>query len=304
MPYIASRAYAGDADLQQIITVLSESRPPEGLDDYPGIIDLRELLSLPTIQANTRLWYTDPRRCIAYAIVDSYNNLLFDYLSGHADIQNKIINWGIYCIEQQPRLLDEQLSLDVSCRENDANRITLFTKHGFVPQSTRSLHLFRPLNQPIAQPTLPPGFIIRPTYGREEAEEWVQLHRLAFGTDHMTVDERLAMLDGPDYQSQLDLVAVAPDGSLAAYCVCGISREENLRTGRNEGYTDPLATHPDYQKRGLSRALLLTGLHLLKDQGIETAVMGTNSDNLAMQAVARAVGFVIKSSRIWFSKSV
>jgi len=168
----------------------------------------------------------------------------------------------------------------------------------------RSLHLARPLCEPIPPPTLPAGFEIRTLKGRNEVEGWVQLHRAAFGTDHMTIEERLAMMSGADYDPDLDLVMTGPDGRLAAYCMCQIFREENGRTGRNEGYTDPVATHPEFQRRGLAKALLLTGLRLLQERGVETAIMGTNSENEKMQRAAKAVGFRVESATVWFAKPV
>ncbi len=83
-----------------------------------------------------------------------------------------------------------------------------------------------------------------------------------------------------------------------------ISQEENVRTGRNEGYTDPVATRPEYQGRGLGKALLLRGMQLLKARGVATAVLGTSSENAAMQALAASVGFVVTEVRLWFAKPV
>ena len=67
------------------------------------------------------------------------------------------------------------------------------------------------------------------------------------------------MMRVPEYDAELDLLAIAPGGRFAAYCLCSISQEENNRTGRNEGTTDPVATHPDFQRRGLAQALLRDG---------------------------------------------
>lgn len=86
--------------------------------------------------------------------------------------------------------------------------------------------------------------------------------------------------------------------------MCSISQEENARTGWNEGYTDPVATHPDFQRLELARALLLTGLHALKQRGMDTACLGTSSENVAMQQKALAVGFRVQSTTLWFSKPV
>jgi ribosomal protein S18 acetylase RimI-like enzyme len=86
--------------------------------------------------------------------------------------------------------------------------------------------------------------------------------------------------------------------------MCSINKEENKCSGRNEGYADPIATHPDFQRQGLAKALLLTGLRKLKERGVETAVLGTSSENVAMQRAAQAVGFRIRSTTLWFAKSV
>jgi len=97
---------------------------------------------------------------------------------------------------------------------------------------------------------------------------------------------------------------VAPDGSPAAYCLCQIDREENRRTGRQDGYTDPVATHPAHRRLGLARSLLLAGMALLRDRGMRCARLGTSSENLAMQRAAKSVGFAVESSRVWFARPV
>jgi ribosomal protein S18 acetylase RimI-like enzyme len=62
-----------------------------------------------------------------------------------------------------------------------------------------------------------------------------------------------------------------------------------------------VATHPTHQGRGLARALVCAGMRLLATRGGERAVLGTSSDNLAMQATAQSVGYRVESERAWFS---
>ena len=163
----------------------------------------------------------------------------------------------------------------------------------------------RSLNLPIPEPQLPPGFIIRPMGGEVEIDAYVALHRAAFGTEIMTVEYRRTIISAPDYIPELDLVAVAPDGDLAAFCVCQIFPDDSPRAGGlKEGWTDPLGTHPAYQRLGLATALLLTGMRLLKARGMDTAILGTSSSNLAMQHTARSVGYQDASNTLWYSKSV
>ena len=301
----ASRPYSGAKDLQSMIDLLVAHRPADRLTDYPSPVDLREALALTNVQDNTRLWF-DANDQIGFAFVDPYNNLRFelDQTVARPDIESEIVAWGVECIRRAMQVSGESLTLDANCRDDDTERIALLERHGFVMQEMRSLNMVRSLDKPIPAPQLPVGFSIRHVAGEQEVKALVALHRAAFGTENMTVEERLAMMRVPEYDSELDLLVIAPDGGFAAYCMCSSSQEENERTGRNEGYTDPVATHPDYQRRRLAQALLLTGFHKLKQLGIDTAVLSTSSDNIAMQRTAEAVGFRVQSTKLWYAKRV
>ncbi|MBN2393830.1 MAG: GNAT family N-acetyltransferase [Anaerolineae bacterium] len=302
MTTLTTRLYSGTTDLQSMLDLLVAVRPAERVAGYPSAVDLHELLALPAVQDNTRLWFDAGDRLVGFALVDHYNNLCFEYED--PGIEAEVIDWGMQCICRAMQATGEELTLDASCSTDNTERLALLERHGFIREAQYSVHMARSLHEPIPTPQLPAGFSIRHVMGEHEVEALVALHRAAFGTETMTVEERLAMMHTPDYDAELDLVAVAPDGQLAAYCMCLISQEENTQTGRNEGYTDPVATHPDFQRRGLAKALLLTGLHTLKQRGMDTALLGTSSKNVAMQRTAQSVGFRVQSTTLWFSKPV
>ncbi len=305
MTTFVTQTYSSASGLQAMVDLLVAVRPAEHIAGYPSPADLRELMVLSAVQANTRLWF-DGNTLAGFALVDHYCNLLFeftpqDWTSG---IEAEIIAWGETCIHRAMQESGELLTLDASCREGNDERVSFLERHGFVRQEIRSLGLARPLDAPIPTPQLPAGFSMRHVAGEQEAEALAALCRAAHGSDNMTVEERLAMMRGPDYDAELDLLAVAPDGRLAASCMVLISQEENVRAGRNVGYTDPVVTHPDFQRRGLAKALILTGLRMLRQRGVDAAILGTRSDNIAMQRTAASVGFQITSSTLWFSKPV
>ncbi len=301
-----SRLYAGEADLTCLIAFLRTSRLPERVGDYPSATDLREMLCRSNLQANTRLWFDRQDRLIAFALVDDYGNLSFDYdpRANSAELEEAILHWGLTCLQRGPQADADDATLDAVCREDDVERYAWLIRHDFQPQALRTLRFVRSLREPLPEAQLPDGFSIRSVNGLVEVEALVALHRAAFGTDHMTVEERRAMMSGPHYQPELDLVAVTPAGRLAGFCVCGISVEENALSGRNQGYTDPIGVHPDFQKKGLARALLLTGLRLLQERGIEYATLGTSGENGAMQAAAQSAGFCLESAKVWFTKTL
>ncbi|MCB9419228.1 MAG: GNAT family N-acetyltransferase [Ardenticatenaceae bacterium] len=307
MKPLTSQLYANETDLDAMIDLLTRSRPAAHIADYPGIYDLQELMLLPEVQQNTRLWYGNNGRLQAFAITHiQYHNIYFEIAPEIWDdtIAKEIFAWGEARIKRVYADASEPVTLDTSCREDDAPRLALLQRHGFVPDGVRSLILARSLHDPIPEPVLPDGYVIRAVAGESEAEALVALHRAAFGTANMTITERLAMMRAPEYDRELDLIAVAPDGRFAAFCVGSISAEENIRSGQQVGFTDPVGTHPDFQRRGLARALLLAGMRLLQKRGMETAVLGTSSQNIAMQKTAESVGFKVLSSKIWFTRPI
>ena len=293
MSKISSRIYQGKKDFQITISVLTKVRPPERINDYPAKVDIEENLASENVRANTRIWF-DNDHPIGWAYVDDFSNLRWEFDSQYDEaIGTEIVAWGETCIRRS-----KGTSLDASCKESHTERISFLNRNGFHQTETTSIFLTRDLSKPIPEPKLPQGFIIRPIKGMEEAEVVASTHRAAFGTEHMTTERRIAIMSTSEYDPSLDLVITAPDGSIAAYCSCSINEEEKA------GDTDPVATHPNYQRRGLARALLLTGMLLLKERGMISAHLGTSGDNLAMQKTARSVGFTVEYKNLWFSKEV
>jgi mycothiol synthase len=307
MTAFTNRPYTSDADLQAMIDLLVAVRPAERVVDYPSIVDLREMLDTSDVQANTSLWEDGNGQLVSFAIVRPiYGSLYFEIVPQACDddLAAQMVAWSVERARNARRESEEPASLQMSCRDDNLERVALLERLGFVRQDQYTLHYVRPLDGPIPEPQVPEGFGIRHVEGEHEVEALVALHRAAFGTENMTVEGRLSWMHTPDYDPELDLVAVAPDGTLAAYVFCSVSGEENALTGRKEGYTDPVATHPEFQRRGLAWALLLTGFRLLKQRGVETARTGTGSRNVAMQRAARSVGYRAESKTIFFEKQV
>ena len=302
MSSLTARAFCGDDDVTAMGALITHARPRAWQSDYPAAHDLRELLTESSVQAHTRLWHDAHGALVAYALVDESNNLLYDVLPAarDADLDAEIFAWGEDCLRQRNAASDEQNTLDVSCRVEDAERLARLERFGFVRQTLETIHMTRDLREPIGTPQLPAGFSIRSVAGEHEAEALAALHRAAFGTDYLTTEKRLVWMRAPNYDPALDL-AVATDGALAAYCFGHIERETDADA---VGWLDPLATHPRFQGRGLARALLLYGLQELRLRGMDCAALGTSSENIAMQRAAFAAGFCVESKRAWFSKII
>jgi len=297
MTTISSRAYKDEIDLQVILNLIARTRPAKHINDYPVRVDIEENLASAVVRSNTRLWF-DEDRPVAWAYVDLFNNLRWE-VENRLDetIGTEIVEWGQSCIRKT--LAENQAAtLDASCREDYCERISFLIKHGFSQTADTTVHLMRPLSEPIPAAALPQGFMIRAIHGKDDAEAVAASHRAAFGTEYMTTESRLVIMSTSEYDSSLDLVVIAPDGSIAGNCICSVNEKEK------KGFTDPISIHPKFQGIGLARALLLTGMRLLKERGMDSARLGTSGYNTTMQKTAQSVGFTIEYKTIWFSKEV
>jgi len=121
----------------------------------------------------------------------------------------------------------------------------------------------------------------------------------------LTVESYRHWRSDPDYRPELDLIAVATDGTFAAFCYCHINPEDNKRKGRNEGWIGVLGTKRGFRKRGLGRAMLLAGMQRLKAAGVDTARLGVDSENPnGAGQLYESVGFRKLYTRIMYVKDV
>jgi len=70
----------------------------------------------------------------------------------------------------------------------------------------------------------------------------------------------------PLYRRDLDLVAIASSGEVAAFTTIWYD------DGTHCGYFEPVGTMPEYQRRGLARSLLCEGMRRLKKMGANQAI--------------------------------
>lgn len=158
----------------------------------------------------------------------------------------------------------------------DTLRQEIFQRRGYTRENWPEHQWRRQLDAPIPDVPLPQGYMIRPLGDGLELLERCYASGLGFhdGDIKIAVENRddptwyRNIQNAPLYRRDLDLVAVAPDGSIASFCT--IWFDDVTRSAIFE----PVATVPAHQRRGLGKALLTEGLRRLQRMGATTAFVG------------------------------
>ncbi len=283
---ITTRPYAGDADLP-LIADLIRAAPPASrhLVDYPWRLSSPALQSPP----DHRLWAAPDGTLVGFAAWQVWWATLDLYVRPgpyRQEVEETIFAWAAGRFRALDAERGHPLPYWAEAREDDAERLMLLARHGYTLDDDYGYVLMsRPLDEPLTRPTMPAGYIIRPLAGAAEVNAYVALHRRAFASDSMTAPWRARTLVMPQYRPALDLVAVAPDGQLAGFCVGWLAAE------RRAAQIEPLGVDPACQGRGLARALLLEMLRRFKDHGAEQALVETESSRTSARRAYAAVGF-------------
>lgn len=293
MTTVSMRSYAGEVDLHAIVELLNSCEAHDRFDEGISFSELQSEFQDPALDLahDLRLWHDADGHLVGFGqlwrppVADEPE--VFVWFKVHPEsrgglIEDEILAWGHERAAQIAQERGERVILRLGTRDIDRDGQALLERHGF-KVVRYFLRLSRPLDEPIPAPVFPEGFIVRAVAGEQEAADWVAMYNEAF-VDHWnfhpwTVEQCRHRMREPFYRPDLNLIAVAPDGTFAAFDWCSINPEENARSGRHEGWIGILGTRRGFRQIGLGRAMLLVGLQQLKDAGVDSAKLGVDAEN-------------------------
>ncbi len=300
---IKQRPYKGEAD-KRAMEALVYAFPNSNLH----VTDLPYRLSSWALDVpeNIRLWFHGEDRLVAWAALQSpFWTIDYAYSpNAGQDLHREILNWTDHRARQ---ILDSAYGHPawfVNVFAEQADRIRDLEDKGFASQanagedSWSKVFMFRPADTPVSDCPAPPGFRIRPLGGEKEVEAYVKLHQTVFESKNMTVEWRSRTLRHPSYGADLDLVGIAPDGKMAAFCVGWL----NTQTEVIRGQIEPLGVHEDYRKSGLGRAILSEGIQRLIQNGASSLYVETDNYRNEAFRLYESAGFRVIKEVLVFRK--
>jgi mycothiol synthase len=87
------------------------------------------------------------------------------------------------------------------------------------------------------------------------------------------------------YDGARDLFVRSPDGRGASACTIWYDAVNAV------GLFEPVATHPDFQGRGLGKAVMAEGMRRMKAAGMRRAILGFDPNNAPARALYTSMGF-------------
>ena len=210
------------------------------------------------------------------------------------ELENDAISW----LETEHRRTAPDVAFTVCAIDDDAHRTTTLTERGYVCGDAGAHRFHRRIESPWAIAPLPDGFSVRSISSDDDISRRVFAQRTSFERSSATVDVWRALMRLPGYRPQLDLIAVAPDGTGAGGCTCWY--DEANRAGEFE----PVGTSHAYQRMGIGKAIVTDGLRRLQGVGATEAIVQTNSTNAAAIALYRSCGFELAATQHDWTKKL
>jgi ribosomal protein S18 acetylase RimI-like enzyme len=175
--------------------------------------------------------------------------------------------------------------------EQDARLRDHLAGRGFRQGEFVMVHTEQSLAAPLPAPALPAGFSLRGTRSADEAGLRAAASHAAFASSlplEVYTRRYRNFMESPVYTPELDVVAEAPDGRIAAFCVAWTDEVNRV------GQLEPVGVHPAFQRQGLGRAVVQEALGRLQARGMARACVGFKEDNAAARALYLGAGFEVQ----------
>jgi len=290
------RGYRDTQDLAAMLDVLVNGRKADNGSYYVHVGDLKWWLYYPPLEGafwdHIHLW-DDPKRegrLLGWALISpdwvGFDVYVQPELRG-SDLAEAMYIWA------------EEQAMGIAREKGKSTIYMLWGMHDddvlarhFRQREYRLrrgyVHFMRELDDTLSIGNVPEGFVVRACQGEAELTAKAKAQYGAFGSSAAFADYEQRyrnFMRSPVYDPELDIVAVAQDGRIGAFCIVWPDPVNKV------GLFEPVGTHPDFQRKGLGKAVMLEGLRRLKQLGMKNAIVSTFEDNLGGIKFYKAMGF-------------
>jgi ribosomal protein S18 acetylase RimI-like enzyme len=293
--------YESEHDLQQMEEMLMQARWRTRPNDwrYAHVGEL--IFNFFMIQCHLnppehiRLWHDDAGRLVGYAMLGEDPAFDFQVSPEYewTGIEAQALAWAVRRITELRKGDAERWGGNCVCgaRQDDPQRIAFLQRHGFrYSGDFAEVNMLRRLDEPIPDAATLSGYQVRPLAETGEMAMRAAAQREVWQpwtVGEVSDEDYGRFMRLPGYDRELDVVAVTPEGVIAAYVNGWIDPLNRI------GDFGPVGALPAYRRQGLTRAVLLEGLRRMQARGMERVCVSTGVRNTPAKNLYQSIGFKI-----------
>jgi ribosomal protein S18 acetylase RimI-like enzyme len=166
---------------------------------------------------------------------------------------------------------------------------SLLTEFGYEREAAQEVYMLRSLQGAIEEPSLADGYCIRAFNPETDIVQRSGVQCDAFAglvePNDWSIENTCRFVQWSEGRNDLDLAAVNSLGEFASFALFLVDPITLV------GELDPVGTRAAHRRKGLAKAVLLSGLKYLHKQGMKQAVVRTVVDNVSAIKLYESVGF-------------
>jgi GNAT superfamily N-acetyltransferase len=203
----------------------------------------------------------------------------------HESVMDEYVAWA----EVRARELGLKQLWPFWAMEYDEVLARLHQAHGYVEVKVEpAAPLFARSLDELPTIQLPPRFTVQEVGNAADGRLRAAVTYAAFGLNDDWEGYAAAysqFIGSAVYDGTRDLFVRAPDGRGVSACTIWLDPINAI------GLFEPVGTHPDFQGRGLGKAVMAEGMRRMQAAGMQQAIVGFDPNNAAAVALYTALGF-------------
>jgi ribosomal protein S18 acetylase RimI-like enzyme len=302
------RPYQSEIDLDRMRSLLQVGRQAANGTYYVHIGDLNWWLYYPPLDHDLwqyiHLWDdpANPDRLLGWSLLSpqwsAFDVVVQPELRG-TPLAETMYTWAEGQISNITRTRGKDRIYVMWVSQGDDVLNNLLQRHGFQRTPDDVAYMTRSMEEPIPVSDLSEGYRVCSVGNKVEERAAAQYGAFESGAPIEVYLQRYCnFMHAPIYDPELDVVVVAPDGRVGAFCIAWLDPVNQI------GLFEPVGTHPDFRQRGLGKAVMFEALRRLRERGMTSAIVCTNQNNLPAMKLYEAVGFRTADVHLTYKKDI
>lgn len=275
---------------------------------YPHIGDLVFWFFIMAVhltpQEFIRIWHDEKGKLIGYAILGEDPSFDCQVLHEYewCGIEEEALAWA------ETRLVELRAhdayqwggNLVSGSRQDNAKRISFLEQHGFqIGGEFSEVNMICSLSGNLPEVVVPAGCQVRALAAEGELSNRAAAHRQVWQpwtVGNVSDDDYATFMRLPSYDRELDVVAIAPDGVIAAYVNGWVDPVNRV------GDFGPVGARTEYRRQGLTKAVLLECMQRMQRRGVGRVSVSTGETNEPALRLYESVGFRVVNKFLEYVK--